>query len=72
MLDHYRLMGNDCLMVEFNKMLDAQSVDVGIVSRVLIGEMLAQIKTIGSNNMSKLGKGNVVLQIELRLLAIQP
>ena len=52
-------------------MLDAQSVDVGIVSRVLIGEMSAQIKTIGPNNMSKLGKGNVVLQIELRLLAMQ-
>jgi hypothetical protein len=41
-------------MVKFYKVLDAQSVDVGIVSRALTGEMLTQIETVGSNSLSKL------------------
>ena len=68
--DRYSLMGSVCLMVKFYKVLDAQSVDVGIVSHALTGEMLAQIETVGSNRLSKLGEGDVVLQIELLSLAM--
>jgi hypothetical protein len=57
-------------MVEVDKVLDAQSVDVGIVSDTLTGEMLAQIETVGSNSLSKLWEGDVVLQIELLFLAM--
>ena len=59
--DRYRLTSSDSLMVEVDKVLDAQSVDVGIVSDTLTGEMLAQIETVGSNSLSKLWEGNVVL-----------
>ena len=58
------------LMAEVDEVLDAQAVDVGIVGDALTGEILAQIKTVGSNSLCKLGSGNVVLQIELRLLAM--
>ena len=57
-------------MVELNKMLDAQSVDVGIVSHAMTGEILAQIETVGSNGLSKLWERDVVLQIELLFLAM--
>ena len=52
-------------MVELDKVLDTQTIDVGIVSHALTGEMLAQIETVGSNSLCKLGEGDVVLQIEL-------
>ena len=70
LLDRYRLMASDSLMVETDEMLDAQSVDVDIISRALTGEMLTQIETVGSNNLSKLREGDVILQIESRLLAM--
>jgi hypothetical protein len=70
LLDRYRLMASDSLMVETDEMLDAQSVDVDIISHALTGEMLTQIETVGSNNLSKLREGDVILQIESRLLAM--
>ena len=57
-------------MVEIDKMLNAQTVDIGIVSQALTGEMLAQIETVGSNSSCELGKSKVVLQIELWFLAM--
>ena len=51
-------------------MLDAQSVDIGIVSHAPTGEILTQIETVGSDSLCKLGNGNVVLQIESRILAM--
>ena len=57
-------------MVKLDKVLDAQSVDVGIVSHAMTGEILAQIETVCSNGLSKLGEGDVVLQIELLSLAM--
>jgi hypothetical protein len=35
-------------------MLDAQIIDIGIVGRALTGEILAEIETVGSDNLSKL------------------
>ena len=60
-LSAYRLTVCYCLLVKTDEVLDAQTVDVGIVSNALTGEILAQIEAVGSNNLSKLGKGNVVL-----------
>ena len=57
-------------MVELNKMLDAQSVDVGIVSEPLHGKVLAEVGAVDANRCGELGKRDVVLQIELRFLAI--
>ena len=68
--DRYSLMGSVCIMVKLDKVLDAQSVDVGIVSHAMTGEILAQIETVGSNGLSKLWERDVVLQIELLLLAM--
>ena len=61
LLCSYRLMGCGCLMVKTDEVLDAQTVDVGIVSHSLTGEMLAQIETVGANQVGKLGKSEVVL-----------
>jgi len=41
LLGAYWLMGCDCLMVEVNEVLDAQTVDVRIVSDSLQGKVLA-------------------------------
>ena len=51
-------------------MLDAQVVDIGIVTHAQTGEILAQIETVGSNDLSKLGEGNVVSQIDSLFLAM--
>ena len=40
-----------------------------IVGSALTGKILAEIKTVGTNGLSKLGKGlEVVLQVELRVI----
>ena len=70
LLGGYRLMGCGNLMVEIDKVLDAQSVDIGIVRDTLQGKVLAEVSTIDANLFGELGKGNVVLQIELRFLTI--
>ena len=51
-------------------MLDAQSVDVGIVSEPLHGKVLAEVGAVDANRCGELGKRDIVLQIELRFLAI--
>ena len=70
LLDCYRLMGRDGLMVKADKVLDTQAVDVGTVSDTLRGEVFAEVHTIGANQLGELHSGNVMLQIELRFLAI--
>ena len=52
-------------MVEVNEVLDAQTVDVRIVSDSLQGKVLAEVGTVDANRCGELGKRNVVLQIEL-------
>ena len=47
-------MGSNSLLIETYKMGDAQIVDIGIVCCVLTGEILAEIKTVGAYDFSKL------------------
>jgi|GEM_PF-5559102 len=57
-------------MVEIDEVLDAQTIDIGIVSDALRSEIPAEIEAVGTNQLGKLIGGNVVLQIELSILAI--
>ena len=68
--DRYRLMSRDGLMVKVDKVLDTQAVDVDTISDTLRGKVFAEVYTIGANLHGELHSGNVVLQIELRFLAI--
>ena len=49
-----RATGINGLALEDDEVVDAQIVDIGIVSRALIGKILAEIETVGSNSFSKL------------------
>ena len=57
-------------MVELDEVLDTQTVDVGIVGGTLRGKVLTEIDTVGAHLFGELGSGYVVLQVELRFLAI--
>ena len=70
LLSGKRPLASDSLAIESDEMIDAQIVDIGIVSRALRREILTKIKTVGTNNLGKLEKGEVVLQIELRVNAM--
>ena len=59
------LFGSDSLAIELHKVIDAQIVDIGIVGDTLRREILAEISTVGTENMGELWKSDVVLQIEL-------
>ena len=63
-------LGSDSLTIETDEMINAQVVDIGIVCRFLTGEILAKIETVGTNGLCKLGDGQVVLQVELRVNTI--
>ena len=56
-----RLTGCGSLTIEAHEILDAQVIDIGIVSYSLAGEMLAEIVSVGSDDMSKLREGEIVL-----------
>jgi hypothetical protein len=45
-------LGSHHLMVQVDKMLDAQVVDIDIVSGVLTGEILTEIEAVGTNGLS--------------------
>ena len=64
------LMGVDGIAVVAVEVIDAEVVDIGIVSDALTGEIAAEIEAVGANSLSQLGKGQVVLQVELRLYAV--
>ena len=54
-------LGIDSLAIETDEMIDAQIVDIVIISRTLTGEILTEIETVGTNSFGKLEKGEVVL-----------
>lgn len=54
LLDGYRLMGSDGFMVEVDKMLNAQTVDVCIICDTMQGEMFAEVGAVDSNQCGKL------------------
>ena len=45
-------IGGDSLTIESDKVLDAQAVDIGIVSRVMLREVLAEVSTIGADGLA--------------------
>jgi hypothetical protein len=61
-----RAMIINSLTIEVHEMTDAQVVDIGIVGHALSTEILAEIKAVCANGFGKLGKAQVVLQVELR------
>ena len=67
-----QLLGRDSTLfsnsiaIEANEMADAQVVDVGIVIRTLTGEILAEVKAVGTYGFGQLLQREVVLQVELR------
>ena len=65
-----RLVACGGLMVEIDKVLDAQTIDIAIVSDTLRGKVLAEVGTVNANQCCKLGNGDIVLQIESRFLTM--
>ena len=66
-----QLLGTDGLsasgefLIAFDEVVDAQVVDIGIVSDALTREVLAEVVAVGANGLSQLLHGEVVLQVEL-------
>ena len=54
-------IGGDSLTIESDKVLDAQAVDIGIVSRVMLREVLAEVSTIGADGPAEIVEFEVVL-----------
>ena len=70
LLDRYGLADGVSLVVETDEMLDAKIVDVGVVCRALTVEILAEVGAVDTNLGGEQRGGNVVLQIELSVLAV--
>jgi hypothetical protein len=49
-------LGIDSLAIETDEMIDAQIVDIGIVSYAMTGEIVGKISAISANGFGKLGK----------------
>lgn len=64
------LMGRYGFVIEIDKVLDAQPVDVVIVCGALHGEVLAEIGAVGANKLGEFRNRNVVLQKKLRFLTV--
>ena len=64
------LLGCNGLTVVADEVLNAEVVDIGIVGDALSGEIAAEIEAVGTNGLGKLRKGQVVLQVELRIDAM--
>ena len=50
-------------------MLYTKTIDIGIIGNALLGEICAQISTVGSDGKGKLLQGEVMLKIELCVFA---
>ena len=72
LLNGQGLVRGGTLLAETDEVADTQVVDIGVVSDALQGEVLAQIRAVDANQRGQLREGEVVLQIELRLLAMLP
>ena len=65
-----RALGCGCLLVEAHKVLEAQTIDIGIISGVLACKIQAEIIAVGSDNLTELAERDVLSQVELSSLAI--
>ena len=63
------LTGNG-FAIEIDEVSDTQVVDVSVVGQSLLGKILAKVVMVGAYGLSELGKGEVVLQVKLLLLAM--
>jgi hypothetical protein len=70
LLGSERTMIANRLMKEADEMIDAQVVDIGIVSHAYSSEILTEIETVSANSFGKLEKAQVVLQVELCVYAM--
>ena len=61
LLDNNGLLGSGGLVIESHKMVDAEVVDISIVSCVLMGEIQTDLGAVGTNSLGQLAKGQVVL-----------
>ena len=69
LLGDNRLSSCGDLLIAADEMVDAQIVDIRIVSDALTREILAEIGAIGANGLGQLLQGEVVLQVKLCLHA---
>ena len=69
-LDSEGAVGSYCFAVEANEMIDAEIIDICVIIHLLAGVILTEIVTVCTDSLGKLGKGQVVLQIELCVDAI--
>ena len=58
------------LMVEADEMLDAQTVDIGIIGDALLGKVGTEVGAVGTDDDSKLLQGKVMLQVDLLILTV--
>ena len=64
------LSGSDELLVAADEVVDSQVVDISVVRDALTGEIQAEIGTVGVNGHCQLLNGQVVLQVEFGLHAV--
>ena len=60
------LLGCDSLAIEVDEVVDAEVVDISIVSDALTGEILTEIVAVGAHSLRQLQKRQVMLQIKIR------
>ena len=63
-------VGSNGFTIEADEMIDAKIVDISIIIHALAGEILTEVEAVGTNNLGKLGNGQVVLQVELCVYAM--
>ena len=63
-------VGSNSFTVESDKMIDAEIVDICVIIHLLVGEILTEVEAVGTDSLGKLGKAQVVPQVELCVDAI--
>ena len=63
-------IGCDSITLESDKVLDAKTIDIGVISGVLTCKILAEIIAVGSDGLAELTERDVLAQVELSSLAI--
>ena len=61
LLSSEEVLISNSLAIESDEMINAQIVDIGILSYILIGEIQTEVCAVGANCFGKLDKRQVVL-----------
>ena len=64
------LLGSNNFLIAADEVVDAQIVDIAVVSDALTREILAEIEAVRTDGLSQLLQREVVLQVELRTHAV--